>query len=121
LANARVDYTLVRPAAINRVSMKLGKWRTKKYPIEIWADNQLVWKGLTNTSLGYVECYIDKPVVASTYSVRLTGAVSDSNQFARIVELAGGPANELEAQDSKGKGKQQLSIVEIDFMEKIAD
>ena len=121
LANARVDYTLVRPAAIDRVSMKLGKWRTKKYPIEIWADNQLVWKGLTNTSLGYVECYIDKPVVASTYSVRLTGAVSDSNQFARIVELAGGPANELEAQDSKGKGKQQLTIVEIDFMEKIAD
>ncbi|MDE6038226.1 MAG: DUF4982 domain-containing protein, partial [Duncaniella sp.] len=121
LDNARVDYRLARPAAISRVSMKLGKWRTKRYPIEIWADDQPVWKGQTNTSLGYVECYIDNPVKATTYSVRLSGAVSDSDRFARIVELAGGPANELEAQDSKGKGKQQLSIVEIDFMEKIAD
>ena len=121
LDNARVDYRLARPAAISRVSMKLGKWRTKRYPIEIWADDQPVWKGQTNTSLGYVECYIDNPVKATTYSVRLSGAVSDSDRFARIVELAGGPANELEAQDSKGKGKQQLSIVEIDFMEKVAD
>ncbi|MDE6065340.1 MAG: DUF4982 domain-containing protein [Duncaniella sp.] len=121
LDNARADYRLARPAAISRVSMKLGKWRTKRYPIEIWADDQPVWKGQTNTSLGYVECYIDNPVKATTYSVRLSGAVSDSDRFARIVELAGGPANELEAQDSKGKGKQQLSIVEIDFMEKVAD
>lgn len=115
---ARADYTLVRPAAISHISMKLGKWKSKKYPIEIWADEKLVWKGTTNTSLGYVHFHIDKPVMASTYSVRLSGAVADSDKFARIVELAGGPTNELEAQETKSKGKQLLSIIEIDFMEK---
>ncbi|MDE6395618.1 MAG: beta-galactosidase, partial [Duncaniella sp.] len=118
LENARIDYTLARPAAVSRIDMKLGKWRTKKYPIEVWADNQLIWKGQTDTSLGYVHLYIDNPVVASTYSVRLAGAVGDSDKFARIVELAGGPANELEVADKKSKGKQQLTIVEIDFLEK---
>lgn len=118
---ARADYKLERPAAISHISMKLGKWKSKRYPIEIWADEKLVWKGMTNTSLGYVHFYIDNPVVASTYSVRLSGAVADSDKFARIVELAGGPTNELEAQETKSKGKQLLSIIEIDFMEKTSE
>jgi len=115
LHTGRIDFTLERKARIADIALKLGDWRTRKYSLEVFADGQKIWEGITPPSLGYVHLTIPQPVEAQTYSVRLAGAAADIDLSNTIGELAGGKTNATEGQ--KG-GKGQLKIVEIDFLER---
>ena len=121
LQSAWIAYTLERPAAIDQLSLKLTGWRQRSYPIEVYADSTLVWKGDTPKSLGYVELPIEHPVEARTYTIRQVGSASDKEAFGQIVELAAPNAGELDLYKSADgdKVKGELRIVEVDFLRKV--
>ena len=121
LASAWITYTLERPAAIDQISLKLTGWRQRSYPIEIYAGDQLVWKGDTPKSLGYVELAIEHPVEAQTYTIRQVGSATDREAFGQITELAAPTAGELDLYKSADgdKVKGELRIVEVDFLHRL--
>ena len=79
---------------------------------------QVVWKGYTEKSLGYVSLFIDNPVKARYYTIRQTGKATEKDAFGAITELAGGAATELDLYKMPGaeQVKGELRIVEIDFI-----
>ena len=118
LSTAWITYELAEPAAINEISLKLTGWRQRSYPIEVLADQKVVWRGNTEKSLGYVSLFINKPVKAKRYTIRQTGSATDKDAFGQVTELAGGPATELDlykTPDSE-QVKGELRIVEVDFL-----
>ena len=117
LETAEITYTLAHPAAIKEIAMKVSGWKNRSYPLEVYAGEQLVWKGWTVPSLGYAHLVIDAPQKADTYRIRMFAQARKIDDSNKIGELAGGKANKLE----NGKaGKGTLGIIEIDFMEDAA-
>ena len=117
-AGSEITYTLAEPTAVEDICLKLTGWRNNRYPLEVYADTTLVWKGLTPMSLGYVHLEIEKPVKAKNYTVRISGTSGQSGNAGTKVqeELGGGKASELD-QISSGKSPKALRIVEIEFLE----
>jgi hypothetical protein len=117
IKNAWITYRLERRATIDEVSLKLTGWRSQSYPIEIYAGDKLIWKGLTGMSLGYVYLHIDHPVTADSITIRLTDETSRHDAFGNIVEVEARHANEM---DNGGTGRNiRLRIVEADFLEEL--
>lgn len=117
LSTAWITYTLARKAKIDDVCMKLNGWRSRSYPLEIYAGETLIWSGNTDKSLGYIHLTTDKPVLSDKITVRLKGSTTDKDAFGQIVEVAGGAANEMEKKAKASKGKHNLKIIEIEFLE----
>lgn len=117
LATAWITYTLARKAEVDDICLKLNGWRSRSYPLEVYAGDALIWSGNTEKSLGYIHLNIDKPVRSDKITVRLKGSTTDKDAFGQIVEVAGGAANDLEKKAKTGKGKHNLRIVEIEFLE----
>jgi len=117
LTNAWITYTLDRIVAVNEIVLKLKGWRTRSYPLEIFAGNELIWSGKTDKSLGYVHIIPDKSVESDNITIRLKGKTTDKDAF-KITELAGGPANRMDS-DIDSDDNHRLSIVEIDLLENL--
>ena len=118
---AWISYTLKEKARVDQIDIKFTGWRRRSYPIAIYADDQLVWKGTTDKSLGYVHLMIDKPVEAKTITIRQIGATTAKDGYSGIVEVAAPTAGELDLYKTPGSEnvKSELRIVEIDFLQKI--
>ncbi len=117
LSTAWITYTLEREAAVDDICIKLNGWRSRSYPLEVYAGDELVWSGNTEKSLGYVHLKTDKPVRSDKITVRLKGSTTDKDAFGQIVEVAGGTANDMEKKAKAGRGKHKLRIIEIEFLE----
>lgn len=117
LSTAWITYTLEKDALIDDICMKLQGWRTRSYPLEVFAGSKLIWSGQTDKSLGYIHLMIDKPVRANTITIRLKGNTSDHDAFGEIVEVKAKVANEMELE--KSKSKNTLRIVEVEFLESV--
>ena len=119
--SAWIRYVLKEPAIVDQIDIKLTGWRQRSYPLEIYADQTLVWKGNTPKTLGYVHLALDKPVKASTYTIRQTGAADTKDGFGGIVEVAATTAGELDLYKTPGSEKvnSELRIVEIDFLQRV--
>ena len=117
-AGAAITYRLERKAKVEEITLKLTGWRSKCYPIAVFAGKKKVWEGITPASLGYVHLHIDRPVAADTYTIQMIAPAQDSSAFGDTKELAGGKANELDRIMSQ-KGKLDLRIVEVDFLENV--
>lgn len=118
LSTAWITYELSEATSIDEISLKLTGWRQRSYPLEVLADDTLIWKGTTEKSLGYVSLMIEKPIKAKRYTIRQTGSTVDKDAFGQIVELAAPVSNELDLYKAKdgAKVKGELRIVEIDFL-----
>lgn len=114
---AWIAYKLERRAEIDDICIKLTGWRQRSYPLEVYAGNTLIWSGNTEKSLGYVHLLIDKPVRSDLITIKLKGATVDSDAFGQIIEVAEAQAGKLDLLDSKKKKKNELRIVEIEFLE----
>lgn len=115
LSTASVTYTLAHRATVCDIALKLGDWKSRRYPLEVLAGDQVVWSGLTDGSLGYVHLVIDHPVSSTTYTIRMTAPTQKIDLSNQVGELAGGKTNQLEG----GKtGKGTLKIIEVDFLER---
>ena len=120
LTTAWITYHLKRKAAVDEICLKLTGWRLRSYPLEIFADGQLIWSGETEKSLGYVHLKV-KPVMASEITIRLKGAGTDNDAFGGIVEVTEPAAGELDLFKAKDGGdtKCELRIVEVEFKENL--
>lgn len=118
---AWITYTLKEKARIDQIDIKFTGWRRRSYPIEIYADDKLIWKGATEKSLGYVHLMIDSPVKAQTITIRQVGENTQQDGYSGIVEVAAPTAGELDLYKTPGSEKvnRELRIVEIDFLQKI--
>lgn len=115
LTNAWITYRLVRQATVSDITLKLTGWRKRSYPIEVYAGEQLIWKGYTPKSLGYIHILPEKPLKSDRITIRQVGEATEKDAFG-MKELAGGAANEMGTRQSK---KYQLGIVEVEFLEEI--
>ena len=111
--NAWITYQLAQKCAVDEVVLKLAGWRTKCYPLAIYAGKKKVWEGITPASLGYVHIRIPHPIKSKTLRIEMLGPATDSSAFGEIKELAGGIANELERAKS-ATGKVELRILEAE-------
>ena len=117
LSTAWITYTLERDAEIDDICIKLQGWRSRSYPLEVYAGNTLIWSGNTDKSLGYIHLNIEKPVRANTITIRLKGNTSDKDAFGQIIEVEAKAANKMELE--KSSSKNQLRIIEVEFLETI--
>ncbi|MDP4269037.1 MAG: DUF4982 domain-containing protein [Bacteroidota bacterium] len=113
-----ITYQLAHKAVVSEVCLKLAGWRSRSYPIEILVDGKEVWKGKTETGLGYVTLAV-KPTMGSSVTIRLTGVGTEKDAFQNMVELNGN--KELDGfKDPKNLNtKGQLRIIEAEFFEKV--
>ena len=117
LSTAWITYTLERDAEIDDICIKLQGWRSRSYPLEVYAGNTLIWSGNTDKSLGYIHLNVEKPVRANTITIRLKGNTSDKDAFEQIIEVEAIAANTMELE--KSSSKHQLRIIEVEFLETI--
>ena len=117
LSTAWITYTLERDAEIDDICIKLQGWRSRSYPLEVYAGNTLIWSGNTDKSLGYIHLNVEKPVRANTITIRLKGNTSDKDAFGQIIEVEAIAPNTMELE--KSSSKHQLRIIEVEFLETI--
>lgn len=117
LSTAWITYTVERDAEIDDICIKLQGWRSRSYPLEVYAGNTLIWSGNTDKSLGYIHLNVEKPVRANTITIRLKGNTSDKDAFGQIIEVEAIAANTMELE--KSSSKHQLRIIEVEFLETI--
>lgn len=117
LTNGWITYTLEREAKVKDICIKLHGWRSRSYPLEVFAGETLIWSGDTEKSLGYVHLKVDNPVRAKEITIRLKGSTTEKDAFGEIVEVAGNATSEMENKQSKGT--HNLRIVEVEFLEDI--
>ena len=119
LSAAWITYTLEKEAAIDDICIKLNGWRSRSYPLEVFAGNTMIWSGDTNKSLGYVHLNVEKPVRSKQITIRLKGNTSDQDAFGQITEVAAKAANDMELEAKANKNNANLRIIEIEFLEAI--
>ena len=119
LSSAWITYKLERKAVVDDICLKLTGWRLRSYPLEIFAGKKLIWSGETERSLGYIHLKPTQQVKTDEITIRLKGAGKDKDAFGGIVEVAEPAAGELDLFKAKNGGntKNELRIVEIDFLE----
>jgi len=121
LSTAWITYRLEKKTVVDDICMKLTGWRLRSYPIEVYAGRQLIWSGETERSLGYVHLKPTKEVKTKEVTLRLKGAGKDKDAFGGIVEVAQPAAGELDLFKARngGETKNELRIVEIEFLEAV--
>jgi len=120
LSTGWITYRLAKKAVVDDICLKLTGWRMRSYPLEIFAGKKLIWSGETERSLGYIHLKPTKAVKTNEITIRLKGAGKDKDAFGGIVEVAEPTAGELDLYKAKngGETKNELRIVEIEFIEK---
>ena len=121
LSTAWITYRLAKKTVVDDICLKLTGWRMRSYPLEIYAGKQLIWSGETQRSLGYIHLKPTKAVKTNQITIRLKGAGKDKDAFGGIVEVAEPAAGELDLYKAKNGGdtKNELRIVEIEFLENV--
>ncbi len=120
-STAWIAYTLKEDTPVEQIDIKLTGWRMRSYPLEIYADKTLIWKGETPKTLGYVHLPIANPVKAKTITIRQTAASTQGDGFSGIVEVAAPTAGELDLFKTPNSESvnSELRIIEIDFLQHI--
>lgn len=108
---AWVQFELERTATVSELTLKMGGWRSKSYPLRVTVDGKLAYAGTTPKSLGYVTLPL-KPTPGRTVRIALAGDIDDKDGF-DMVEVTG---KKLDDARSNG-GKGILEIVETEVYE----
>lgn len=116
LNTAWIKYQLAKETLVSEVSLKLNGFRTKIYPIRILVDGKEVFKGNTQSSLGYFTA-VCKPTKGKTVTIQLLGAGEEKANENVGVEVNGKKLDDgVERAETKLKGG--LSIIEAEIFEK---
>ena len=127
LENACLTVTLSKPEAIRKIALRMDGFRTTSYPLQVIAYSQqptansqlstfnsqlstIVWQGYTPKNLGDCYLFIDNPVVADKYEIRMIGEATVKEAFASMTELAA----KKNLSTKVGKSTT-LSIAELEF------
>ena len=105
-----IRFKLAEPATLSEITLKLGGWRERRYPLRISVDGTEVWRGLTERSLGYVTLPL-KAQRGQTVSIELTGEAEGGAATANT-EVAN---QKIVDTGAASLGRGVLSIVEAEF------
>jgi hypothetical protein len=94
-AHAWIEFQLERPANVSEVTMKMGDFKSRTYPLRISVDGKPAFAGETTRGLGYVTLRF-KPVTGSRVRISLAGAGVDEDAF-KLVEVTGAKLPETAA------------------------
>lgn len=109
-----IQFELDRSTTVSEITLKLGGWRSKSYPLRVTVDGKEAYVGTTPKSLGYVTLPL-KPAKGKSVRVELVGAIDQKDGFG-MVEVTG-----KKLDDAKGMGeKGALEIVEAEIYEAVA-
>ena len=111
-----IRYQLEREAVLSEINIKLSGHRTRSYPIAVYVDGQEVFKGNTPRNLGYANLSF-APIKGKEVMVQLIGATSYEDEYG-IVEISG-QMDEATQADQQEDRRGNLSIVEIEFFERL--
>ena len=114
LENAWVKVTLERPAAISRITLRMDGFRKTSYPLQVYANGQLVWEGYTDKTLGDSYINIAQPVKTDRYEIRMIGPATVKEAFGSMTELAA-----KKNVSTKASKSNTLSIIEASFNEAV--
>jgi len=106
----RIRFHLAEPATLSEITLKLGGWKERQYPLVIRVDGIEVWRGLTERSLGYVTLPL-KPRLGQVVSIELTGDAVGGEETANT-EVAN---QKIVDTGAARLGRGVLSIVEAEF------
>jgi len=116
LENAWITYHLGRMATVDEVCVKMSGWRDRRYPLQLYAGDTLIYEGELPRSLGYAHISV-KPVMTREITLKLKTASEEKDAFGQVVELA----DQRNAQAGVG-GQQrnsELNVIEIEFKENL--
>jgi hypothetical protein len=112
LRDAWIKYDLASPSEVSEVTMKLGSWRTRSYPLRVLVDDQEVYAAATPRSLGYVTVTF-APTHGRIVKIQLIGESKERDDFdmkeVTGLKLAAGTGGD----QAVGKGTLRLVEVEI--------
>jgi len=111
LDNSWISYTLAEDTPVDEIILKMVGFRTKAYPVEIYAGDELVWKGYTPKSLSYVRLPLKKyNKRTKDFTIRMIGQTQDGDAFGQVKEM------EKQNNEAKITGRNALRILEIEFI-----
>jgi len=82
-----IQFELERPATLSELTLKLGGFRNKSYPLRVTVDGKEVFAGYTKQSLGYTTLPL-KPVQGKSIRIDLAGPIVNQDKFG-LVEVSG--------------------------------
>ncbi|GAA5130644.1 DUF4982 domain-containing protein [Luteolibacter yonseiensis] len=104
-----IQYDLQKASTVSEITLKMGGWRAKAYPLRITVDGALAYQGVTPKSLGYVTLQL-KPTPGKTVRIELAGDIDEKDGFG-MVEVTG-----KKLEDAKPAGKSgALQIIEAEI------
>ena len=113
LDSAWVTYTLCEKTRIDDICLKMKNFRATSYPIEVYAGEHLVWRGVTPKSLSFVHIPLVNAPVTDTYTIRLAAPSSTKDAFGAVKELDGRNDERI------SKESKSLKILEIEFLKNL--
>lgn len=115
LNTAWIEYTLEKEATISEIGIKLNKFRSKSYNLRVTLDGREIFKGATQTSLGYytMQC---TPKKGKKVKIELLRGENHKEKDAGV-EVNGKKLDDGLAEAGNNSG-ETLSIIEVDFYEK---
>ena len=116
IENAWITYHLGRMAQVDEICVKMSDWRSREYPLQIFAGDELCYEGALPRTLGYAHINL-KPVMARDITVRLKNAAEDNDAFSQVVELADEQNGNRPA--ARRQANMNLKIIEIEFKENL--
>ena len=105
-----IRFRLAEAATLSEVTLKLGGWRERQYPLRISVDGVPVYQGLTPRSLGYVTLPL-KAHRGQVVSIELTGDAEGGAETANT-EVAN---QKIVDTGASRLGRGVLAIVEAEF------
>jgi hypothetical protein len=113
-ATGWIQFDLDRSSTVSELTLKLGGWRSKSYPLRVTVDGKDAYHGVTPKSLGYVTLQLT-PTTGKSVRIELAGDIEEKDGFG-MVEVTG-----QKLSDTKSAGKSgALHIIEAEFYGPIA-
>lgn len=110
-----IRYTFAQPATVSQVTLKLGGWRSRSYPVRVRVDGRVVFQGSTPRSLGYVTLAFPA-AMGKSLTVELSGAVgADQDAFGAVVEVTGATGTGAVGESTGSIPKGTLEIIEAEI------
>jgi beta-galactosidase len=114
MATAWIEFEMEREATVNEITLKLNNFRSRVYPLIITVDGKEVFKGSTQTTLGYytIKC---NAVKGKKLRIQLAGLSAEKTNDMGV-EVSGKKLDDGVARDD-AKAKGTLSIIEVELYE----
>ncbi len=110
-----ISLQLEREAPIDQIALKLSGWRTRSYPIVVEANDEIIYRGITEPNLGFFYIHPKKSISTDQINIRLFGQTEYQDAY-KLVEITGKLDKET-ANDRAVQDATMLNIAEIEVFE----